>query len=147
MLFFISLHTLAKDTLKLEPNDVVADVGSLATFNCCVSCELSQTHTIRWFLGSGKKRLVDSDFEHRTGIHVEIQDVSVCASVSDHEIMNQQLHVNISSPEELNRTAVQCSALRKSPMHTDFYSHFSIIIVNGMLYNIIYSCYQVEHEG
>ena len=128
------MHTfLAKETLKLEPNDVLADVGSLATFSCYVSCELSQTHTIRWFLGSGSKRLVDADFEHTTGIHVEIQEVSICESTSDQEIMIQQLHVNISSSEELNRTAVQCSALRKSPMHTDFYSHFSIIIVNGML--------------
>lgn len=126
------MHSLARETLKLEPNDVLADVGSLATFSCHVSCELSWTHTIRWFIGSGSKRLVDSDFEHKTGIHVEVQEVSICESPSDHEMMNQQLHVNISSLEELNRTAVQCSALRKSPLHTDFYSHFSVIIVNGM---------------
>lgn len=127
------MHNLAKETLRLEPNDVLADVGSLATFSCYVSCELSQTHTIRWFVGSGRKRLVDSDFVHKTGIHVEIQEVSICESTSAHEMMHQQLHVNISSLEELNRTAVQCSALRKSPVHTDFYSHFGIIIVNGML--------------
>lgn len=128
------LLTPAKGTVKLEPNDVSVNVGNLATFSCYVSCELSQSHTIRWFIGSGARRLVDSDFEHRTGIHVEMQDVSFCEVVnSGHDnMMMQQLVINVSTVEEFNKTAIQCSALRKSPLYTDLYSHFSVIIVNGM---------------
>ena len=121
-------------TVKLEPSDVYIDVGKWATFDCYVSCELIQSHTIKWFLGSSVnvQRRVDSEFEERTGIQVEIQDGSVCDATSGEEIMVQRLHVKISSAQKLNRSAVQCAALRKSPSFMDHYSHYSVIIVNGM---------------
>lgn len=118
--------------MKLQPTDRLVEVGSLATFTCDVSCELDNTHTIKWFVGDSpnNRRLVDSDFEKRTGIHVFIEELANCAMVGQ-ESASQMLSVNVSSVDRLNRTAIQCSALRKSPLHSDIYSHYGVILVNG----------------
>lgn len=119
--------------MKLQPKDVFVDIGNLATFNCSVSCELSQTHTLQWFVGYSPdgRRLVDSEFEQRTGIQALIKVISGCSSGQKGGVECQQLSVNASSIERLNRTAVQCAALRKSSSLLDIYSHYGVILVNG----------------
>ena len=119
--------------MRLSPSDVHVDIGSMAVFTCSVSCDLTQTHTVRWFVGhspSGRRR-VDLDFESRTGIQVSVQEVLNCTTPGQ-TISRQMLSVNASSSEMLNRTAVQCAALRKAPTLTDYYSHYSVLLVNGM---------------
>lgn len=135
MLIYVSLCTnlhYPGTEVKLQPIDIVVEVGNLATFTCDVSCELDNTHTIKWFVGDSpsSRRLVDPAFENRTGIHVFIEELTNCATAGQ-KMASQMLSVNVTSVDRLNRTAVQCSALRKSPLHSDIYSHYGVILVNG----------------
>lgn len=135
-LFLLScLEVAARGTeVKMQPIDILVEVGNLATFTCDVSCELDNTHTIKWFVGDSpsSRRLVDPAFEKRTGIHVFIEELANCATVGQ-KTASQMLSVNVSSVDRLNRTAVQCSALRKSPLHSDIYSHYGVILVNDVV--------------
>ena len=122
--------------MNMLPVDVLVEVGDLANFTCNVSCALDNTHTIQWFVGDSPNnwRLVDPKFEQRTGIQVIIQRISNCATTG--QIMARQLlSVNITSVARLNRTAIQCAALKKGPsdLLTDMYSHYGVILVNGRL--------------
>ena len=138
-----TLHWIATSCVgtevKLQPIDRLVEVGNLATFTCDVSCELDNTHTIKWFVGDSpnNRRLVDPEFEKRTGIYVLIEELANCASVGQ-KSASQMLSVNVSSVDRLNRTAVQCSALRKSPLHSDIYSHYGVILVNGR-FTLVYT--------
>ena len=129
--------------VRLHPSDVQVDVGSWATFTCNVSCDLSQSHTVKWFVGEfpHNQRQVDSGFKLRTGIDTEITDVSVCGTAVTivQPNMEQKLHIKILSAQTMNKTAVQCAALRKGPSYQDLYSHYSMIIVNGMF--VAKQCY------
>ena len=120
--------------VRLHPSDVRVDIGSWATFTCNVSCDLNQSHTIKWFVGESpnNQRQVDSGFKQRTGIETEISDMSVCREMTSGQEMEQQLRVKILSAQTMNKTAVQCAALRKGPSYQDLYSHYSMIVVNGM---------------
>lgn len=122
--------------MKLQPVDLKVDIGTWAIFNCTISCDLRDTHTVRWFLGDSpnSRRLVDANFHERTGIQVELRDIVACESGTADRVVaaQQQLSVNITSVERLNRTAVQCAALRKGPNQSDLYSHYGVILVNGM---------------
>jgi hypothetical protein len=120
--------------VRLHPSDVQVDVGSWATFTCNVSCDLSQSHTVTWFVGEFPQRLVDSGFNQRTGIETEITDRSVCgaAVTTVEQDMVQQLRIKVLSAQTMNKTAVQCVALRKIRSYQDLYSRYSMIIVNGM---------------
>lgn len=120
--------------VRLHPSDVRVNIGSWATFTCTVSCNLSQSHTLKWFVGEfpNNQRQVDSGFKQRTGIETEIIDRSLCGAITTAEQdMEQQLRVKILSAQKMNKTAVQCAALRKGPSYQDLYSHYSMIIVNG----------------
>ena len=121
--------------VRLHPSDVQVDIGSWATFTCNVPCDLSQSHTVKWFVGEfpNNRRQVDSGFKQRTGIETEITDVSVCgaAATTGEQNMEQQLRIKVLSAQKMNKTAVQCAALRKGPSYQDLYSHYSMIIVNG----------------
>ena len=110
------------------------EVGNMAEFSCRISCQLSQTHTTRWLVGDSPSgnRLVDSTFEQRTGIQVNITEILNCGTSSE-GVAHQVLRVNATSVGRLNRTAVQCAAIRKSPNLFDMYSHYGVILVNGML--------------
>lgn len=124
--------------MRLLPTDVSVDFGTWATFKCVISCELQDTHTLRWFVGHSPsgRRLVDSNFEQRTGIQVRLVDIVACGETPDQgSRAQQQLSVNITSVEKLNKTAVQCAALRKAPSHSDLYSHYGVILVKGMYFN------------
>ena len=115
--------------VKLYPSDVQVDVGSWATFNCSVSCELRHTHFIIWFVGENRNRFVHPNFKQRTGIETEINDTSICGSTEVYR--KQQLRVKILSAQKMNKTAVQCAALRRGPTYPNLYSPYSIIIVDG----------------
>ena len=130
----IDTHTKHAGMVRLHPSDVRVDIGSWATFTCSVSCELSQSHTIKWFIGESpnNQRQVDSGFKHRTGIETEISDISVCGEMTSVGQEMEQLRVKILSAKTMNKTAVQCAALRKGPSYQDLYSHYSMIVVNGM---------------
>ena len=120
--------------VRILPSDVRVDIGSWVTFTCNVSCNLCQSHTVKWFVGElpNNQRQVDSGFKLRTGIETEITDVSICeADTTAEQDMEQQLRIKILSAEKMNKTAVQCAALRKGPSYQDLYSHYSMIIVNG----------------
>ena len=119
--------------VRVHPSDVQVDIGSWATFSCNVSCNLSQSHTVKWFVGEfpNNQRQVDSGFKQRTGIETEITDISICGATTVAQVMEQQLRIKILSAQKMNKTAVQCAALRKGPSYQDLYSHYSMIIVNG----------------
>ena len=127
-------YTCAGTNVRLRPTDIKVDIGNWATFNCSVSCEFSSTHTVTWFVGDSpsSRRLVDEDFEQRTGIQVQLRDIITCGATPDQRMAQHQLSVNVTSVEKLNRTAVQCAALRKSQTQSDLYSHYGVILVNGM---------------
>ena len=120
--------------VRLQPTDIQVDIGSWATFNCSVSCELNRTHTVRWFVGSARGRLVDSpaNFYRQTGIQVELEKPVSCEASPELGVAVYQLRVNASSVELLNKTSVQCAALRKAEKFSDLYSHYGVISVNGM---------------
>ena len=121
--------------VRLQRTDIDVDIGSWAVFNCNVSCDLSKTHTVSWFVGSSGTRLVSSPakFYQQTGIQVELEKLTSCrASISSESGMAvYQLRVNATSVELLNKTSVQCAALRKSQIYSDVYSHYGVISVNG----------------
>lgn len=132
--------------MSIQPNDVRVDVGSWASFNCTLSCNFSQTHTINWFVGDSlvSRRNVyldisggsEREFEEHTGIQIELQDMSSCGTmISGQQVEQQQLRVFVSETmaRRINRTAVQCAALRKNIADVDMYSIYSVIRLNGML--------------
>jgi hypothetical protein len=123
--------------VRLQPVDLTVDVGTWAIFNCTISCELKDTHTPSWFVGHNSRRVVDKNFHKITGIQVELRDIVACdeSGTGDQavEAQQQQLRVNVTSVERMNRTAIQCAALRKGPNHSaDVHSHYGVILINGM---------------
>jgi hypothetical protein len=89
--------------------------------------------------------VVDKNFHKITGIQVELRDIVACdeSGTGDQavEAQQQQLRVNVTSVERMNRTAIQCAALRKGSNHSDIYSHYGVILVNGMpLDHLHHSC-------
>ena len=132
--------------MSLQPSDVRVDVGSWASFNCTLPCDFSQTHTINWFIGESPvsrrnvylsiNNVSEREFEEYTGIQIELRDASNCGTVmsSGQQMVKQQLRVFVSTAQAINRTAVQCAALRKDPANADMYSIFGVILVNGMYY-------------
>ena len=121
----------------LYPSDIMVNAGQWATVTCKVPCELelNRSHTFKWFVGDHRIRIVESDFEERTGIKVESETTSGCTGQSGYAY--HQLRVFASSAERVNRTAVQCAALRRSAASTDYYSYFAMILVKG-IHNIMY---------
>ena len=117
--------------VRLQRTDIDVDIGSWAVFNCNVSCDLSKTHTVSWFVGSSETRMVSSQFYEQTGIQVELEKLTSCSASSESGIAVYQLRVNATSVELLNKTSVQCAALRKSRIYSDVYSHYGVISVNG----------------
>ena len=117
------------------------EVGRWAEFNCSLPCEQKNTHTINWYIGNSPYRNVyltisgeiEREFEEATGIQIELQDTSNCDSSSGEGSSRQRLKVFVSNSTAhlVNRTAVQCAALRKDPSDTDLYSPFRVIEVNG----------------
>ena len=128
--------------MRLQPTDLTVDIGTWATFNCTISCTLRDTHTVRWFVGHSpnSRRLVDANFHDRSGIEVELRDIVDCgeSETGDQVVAarQQQLSVNIISVEKLNRAVIQCAVLRKGPNESDLYSHYGVMLVNGMHYII-----------
>ena len=130
--------------ISLQPSDIRVDVGSWAAFNCTLSCDFSQTHTINWFIGESPvtrrnvylsiNDVAEREFEEYTGIQIELQDASNCGSVTSpgQRMVEQRLRVFVSTAQMINRTAVQCAALRKDEADVDMYSIFGVILVNGM---------------
>ena len=123
--------------VRLQQTDIDVNVGSWAVFNCNVSCDLSKTHTVFWFVGSSRTRLVHSPakFYEQTGIQVELEELTSCSLRANSEsgVAVYQLRVNATSEsvELLNKTSVQCAALRKSQIYSDVYSHYGVISING----------------
>ena len=130
--------------MSLQPSDVLVDIGSWASFNCTLPCDHTESHTINWFIGDSpisrrnvylsQTGQVEREFEEFTGIEIELQDTSTCGtSTSAGGVARQQLRMFVSSSmaQRINRTAVQCAALRKDLSYTDLYSFYSVILVNG----------------
>ena len=119
--------------MRIYPADVSVNVGEWASVTCRVPCELelNRSHTFKWFVGNHRTRKVESDFEERTGIKVETETTIPCTGRSGEA--RHQLRVFASSAERVNRTAVQCAALRKYRDLTDYYSYFAVILVKGII--------------
>lgn len=130
--------------VSLQPSDLLVDIGSWASFNCTLPCNYTISHTINWFIGDSPistrnvylSQTGDSEreFEQFTNITIELQDTSTCDPLTSSEgVARQQLRVYVSSSmvQRLNRTAVQCAALRKDESFTDLYSYYGVIMVNG----------------
>ena len=128
-------------SLQTAVGDSPIEVGDWAEFNCTLMCNLRDTHTINWFIGNSRyrnvyltiSRQIEREFEEATGIQIELQDTSNCDSSSGEGLSRQRLKVFVSNSTAhlVNRTAVQCAALRKDPSDADFYSLFRVIEVNG----------------
>ena len=119
--------------MRIYPADISVNVGEWASVTCRVPCELelNRSHTFKWFVGDHRTRKVESDFEERTGIKVETETTRPCTGRSGEA--RHQLRVFASSAEIVNRTAVQCAALRKGRDFTDYYSYFAVILVKGII--------------
>ena len=74
---------------------------------------------------------MDSNFEQRTGIKVWKQDVSVCGISNTVKMQEIELSILAESIEKMNKTAVQCGALRKQPSIPDLFSHYGVMVVYG----------------
>jgi hypothetical protein len=118
--------------MRIYPSDISVNVGDWASITCRVPCELelNGSHTFKWFVGDHRTRSVEHDFEQKTGIKVETETVRECTGRSGEA--HHQLRVFASSAERLNRTAVQCAALRKGRAFIDYYSYFAVILVKGI---------------
>ena len=127
----ISLYMHAAVKMRIFPSDISVSVGQWANVTCRVPCdlELNGSHTFKWFVGDHRTRNVGHNFEQRTGIKVEMETVRKCIGRSGEAW--HQVRVFASSAERLNRTAVQCAALRKNRAFTDYYSYFAVILVEG----------------
>ena len=126
--------------MRIHPSDISVNVGQWASITCKVPCELelNRSHTFKWFVGDHRTRKVESDFEQRTGIKVETNTTKQCTKHSGEA--HHQLRVFASSAERVNRTAVQCAALRKGRDFTDYYSYFAVILVKGIMLINTQSC-------
>lgn len=130
--------------MSLQPSDVLVDIGSWASFNCTLPCDYTESHTINWFIGDSpisrrnvylsQSGQVEREFEQFTRIEIELRDTSSCGpSTSSEGVARQQLRVLVSSSmvQRINRTAVQCAAMRKDPSFADLYSYYGVILVSG----------------
>ena len=77
--------------------------------------------------------VAEREFEEYTGIQIELRDASNCGTVAStgQQMVQQKLKVFVSTVRAINRTAVQCAALRKDQADVDMYSIFGVILVNG----------------
>ena len=148
---FTSLpHPGAFLSVAMSPQDVKVNAGEWAMFTCSMSCNLTLTNTMNWFVGDSpsNKRRVDQNFQYRTGIMIKEIDISDCRGS---EMERRELYIFASSVEKMNSTAVQCGATRKHPNIPDLYSHYGIIIVEGTyvyyaLYVIMVNQEEVGHD-
>ena len=125
----------------LVPTDLEVTTGSIATFNCTLKCEHQDTHSMQWLVGGHSFRMrrvllsyrsiFENRFYQRTGIRVTIEEETTCGSGQPDEIMKQTLSFKALSVEAINRTAVQCVAIRKDPSLTDFLSYYGVLLVKG----------------
>lgn len=125
--------------MKIFPSDAIVQVGQWANITCRVPCalELNGSHTFKWFVGDHRLRNVGHNFEQRTGIKVEMETVKECKDRSGEAW--HQVRVFASSAERVNRTPVQCAALRKGRAFiSDYYSYFAVIMVKGKNTNAHY---------
>ena len=134
--------------MKIFPSDAIVQAGQWVNITCRVPCalELNGSHTFKWFVGDHRFRNVGHNFEQRTGIKVEMETVKECKDRTGEAW--HRVRVFASSAERINRTPVQCAALRKSQAFiSDYYSYFAVILVEGKnsnaqcnynLWNIMY---------
>lgn len=82
---------------------------------------------------------MERQFTQLTGIEIDLQDMSDCDSSSGEARQRLRVYASNSTAHLVNRTAVQCAALRKDNSATDLYSLFKVIEVNGKYVNLIQS--------
>ena len=118
-----------------HPADSTVTEGSWANFTCTANCDYFDS--VFWYIGDHSQvRTVSNNpfyinlLESRAGIRVNLQTLSECGTgVTMYE---QRLQVWASL--ELNRTAVQCvAAKRTNPVLTSrFYSRYAILRVESL---------------
>ena len=72
-----------------------------------------------------------STFIKRSGLDVEVKDLSSCRDGGDGKVI-QQLIITPSSAKLFNKTAVQCVATRRHQNDSDFYSAYGMMIVDAV---------------
>ena len=122
--------------ITLTPNYVSVTENETAVFNCSYSCEasISNSHTTWWQVGDVRKSRGFSNrrtkkFIKKTGLHVEVKDLSNCDSSGNGHIVHQ-LRINASSALEWNRTTIQCVAVRLIETEIDIYSSYGLMFVD-----------------
>ena len=139
--FCFCVHAGTED-VWLEPTDLEVTAGSIATFNCTLKCEHQYTHSMQWLVGGHSFRMrrvllsyrsiYENRFYRQTGIKVTIEEETTCGSGQLHESMKQTLSFTALSVEAMNKSAVQCVAIRKDPsLQRDFLSYYSVLLVKG----------------
>lgn len=132
--------------ISLQPTDVTVNQSHYAVFNCSYNCRNLPSHSIVWSVGGLPERFfagtLASGFIDRSGLFVEIEDMSVTTCANGGQRAIEQLRINASSAALYNRTAVQCIALPTGGGITTFYSAYSIMLINapnGELYVYMYN--------
>ena len=122
--------------ITLTPNYVSVTENETAVFNCSYSCKASMlnTHTTWWQVGDVRKSRGFSNkktekFIHKTGLQVEVKDISNCDSAGNGQIIHQ-LRINASSAIEWNKTTIQCVAVRLNEVEIDIYSSYGLMFVD-----------------
>ena len=135
------LFLLSGTDVWLNPTSLVVTAGNIATFNCTMKCEHQYTHSMQWVVGDhafqmrrvllSYRSIFENLFYRRTGIRVTIAEDTSCGSGQPDELVKQTLSFKASSVEAMNRTTVQCVAIRKDPSLMDFLSYYGILHVKG----------------
>ena len=152
------------EDVRLEPTRLVVTAGSIATFNCTMKCEHQDTHSMQWVVGDhpfqmrrvllSPRSIFENRFYQQTGIRVTIEEEITCGSgQSDGFMKKQTLSFKASSVAAMNRTAVQCVAIRKLPnLPRDFFSYYSVLLVKGTIsdrneeVNLVYYTISLCHQ-
>lgn len=132
-----------------------------AVFNCSYSCKTELSHTIFWFAGDqpGLQRTFwrgrTERFVQRSGLHVDVLNLSTCSDGTSDGLGIQQLRINASSAELYNRTAIQCLAIPKNSSYTSLYSSYSMLLISAIMdpdgelllvcMNMMHVCYEVMY--
>ena len=128
--------------VTIQPSDLTVTSGSRADFECSISCEYYYTHTLYWFVGDKPLHIrrfffnsnrIES-FETASGIDVSINETNPCMGpggvLQPSETLTQILNIYVSSLA-MDRTPVQCAAIRTDPSLIDFYSFYSMLKVES----------------
>lgn len=121
--------------VTLQPNYVFVKENQMAVYNCSYSCEVMRenSHGVFWHIGDvldfrGFTSRMARKFTRKTGLYVEVEDLSTCDENRNGTIIHQ-LRINATSAARWNRTPVQCVAVSTNAKENDFYSPYGLLFI------------------